>query len=134
VTDLSSADGSSASSKFATDGTSNLSSDTTTVDHPTTIQTDNDNPVIETSSANDDSIQSNYPSSLSFFDLVETMFIKKENIKPVENIEQVPTNVEEESINTATISEEIPLLSTNHEQESETLINNNSEEMGTTLD
>jgi hypothetical protein len=129
VTDLSFADGSS-----ATDGTSNFSSDTTTVDYATTIQIDNDNPVIETSSADDDSTQPNYLSSLSFFDLVETMFIKKEDIKPVENIEQVPTNVEEESINTATISEEIPVISTNHEQESETLINNNSEEMGTTLD
>ncbi len=134
MTDLSSADGSSASLKLTTDGISHVSSETTTVDLATMNKTDNNDTVIETSSAIDDSTQPNYLSSLSFFDLVETIFIKKEDIKPVENIEQVPTNIKEQSMDTTTISEEISLLSTEHEPESETLINNNSEEKGTTLD
>ena len=62
------------------------------------------------------------------------IFIKKEDIKPVENIEQVPMNANEELTDTATVSEEMPLLSTKHESESDTLINNNSDEMGTTVD
>jgi hypothetical protein len=135
MTDLSSVDGSSASSKVTADGIiSNLSSDTTTVDPATTIGTDNDDTVIEESAVTADSTEPDYLSSLSFVDLVETLFTKKEDIKPVENIEQVSTNVNEELNDTATVCEEMPLLSTEHEPESEPLINNNSEEMKTTVD
>ncbi len=135
MTDLSSVDGSSASSKVTADGIiSNLSSDTTTVDPATTIGTDNDDTVIEESAVTADSTEPDYLSSLSFVDLVETLFTKKEDIKPVENIEQVSTNVNEELNDTATVSEEMPLLSTEHEPESEPLINNHSEEMKTTVD
>src|SRR4051812_17439017 len=98
---LSSADNSSVMSKSTADGTSNLSSDTTTVDPATTINTDNDDAEIEASSAADDSTEPNYISSFSFVDLVETIFMKKEDIKPVENTEQVSTNVNEELMNTA---------------------------------
>ena len=44
---------------------------------------------------------------MSFVDLVETIFVKKEDIKPVE---QVPID----------IKEEIPFLSTEHQSEPET--------------
>ncbi len=124
--DSSSTDRSSISPKPPTDGINNLSSDTITVDSTTTVKTDNDDTMNEPSSITDDSTQPNYLSSLSFFDLVETIFQKKEDIK------QEPTNVKEELMSTATISEENPLLST--KSESETLVNNNSEETETTSD
>jgi hypothetical protein len=103
------------------DGTSHLSPDTPIIDSTTTIKTDNDDIGTESSSLPDESTEPSYPSSLSFFDLVETMFLKKEDAKPVE---QVSTNVKEE----------MPLLSTAHEPESESLIPNNSEEMRMTSD
>jgi hypothetical protein len=103
------------------DATTTLSSDTAIIDPTTTMKTDNDDTEVESSSLPDDSTEPNYHSSLSFVDLVETIFLKKEDIKPVE---QVPID----------IKEEIPLLSTEHQSEPETLIPNNSEEMGMTSD
>jgi hypothetical protein len=129
MTDLSSADTSSALSKLTTDGTGNLSSDITTADPTTTatVTTDHDDTVIEASSIIDESTEPNYRSSLSFVDLVETIFMKKDS-KPV------PTSMKEESVDTEPISEEIPLLSTPDKPESETRINTNSEEMTSTVD
>jgi hypothetical protein len=100
VTDLSSTDTSLPSSKFITDGIGSLSSDSQMVD---SVITDNVKFVIEPSLSSDDSVTL---SSMSFFDLVGTIFQKKEDIKP---IEQVTTNVE-----IATNSEEIPLLTVKH--------------------
>ncbi|CAF2755181.1 unnamed protein product [Rotaria sp. Silwood2] len=134
VTDLSSGDTISASSKLTMDGTSNISSDIPTIDPTTTIKTDNNDTIVEGTSSLDDSTQPNYVAPISFFDLVGTIFVKKEDIKPVENVEQLPTNTNEESMNTEDVSEDIPFLSVKHEPESETLINNTSEEIGTTLD
>jgi hypothetical protein len=125
--DLLSGDASSVSSKVIMDGTSNLLSDTPIADSAMTDKTDADDTVVEASSLPEDSTQPTSLSSMSFFDLVETIFIKKEDMKPIENIEQVPTNV-------ATVSEEIPLLSTRHQPESEILIDNNQEEMRSTSD
>ena len=132
--DSSFGDSSSALSKVSMDGTSNLSSDTPIVDAATTVNTDDNATEIETSSIPDDVEQPNYLTSMSFVDLVESLFMKKEDIKLIENVEQAPTNAEEESTDTTTISEEIPFLSTKQEPESETLINNNSEELRTTSD
>lgn len=126
-----SSDASSVSSKVIMDGTSNLLSDIPIADSAMLVKTETDDTVVEPSSLSDDSTQPTYSSSMSFFNLVETIFVKKEDIKPVENIEQVPTNVNEGSIDTtATISEEIPLLST----ESEKQVDNNLEEMRSTSD
>ena len=108
------------------DATTTLSSDAAIIDPTTTMKTDNDDTEVESSSLPDDSTEPNYPSSLSFVNLVETIFFKKEDIKPVE---QVPIDIKQESLNT-----EIPLLSTEHQSEPETLIPNNSEEMGMTSD
>jgi hypothetical protein len=119
VIDLSSTDTSLPSSKFVTDGIGSLSSDSQMVD---SVITDNVKFVIEPSISSDDSVTL---SSMSFFDLVGTIFQKKEDIKP---IEQVTTNVE-----IATNSEEIPLLTVKHELESETPIDNNADTMETTL-
>jgi hypothetical protein len=132
--DLLSGDASSVSSKVIMDGTSNLLSDTPIADSAMTDKTDTDDTVVEASLLPEDSTQPTSLSSMSFFDLVETIFIKKEDMKPIENVEQVPTNVNEESIDTATVSEEIPLLSTRHQPESEFLIDNNPEEMRSTSD
>ncbi|CAF3370268.1 unnamed protein product [Rotaria sp. Silwood1] len=134
MTDMSSGDTASQSSKLTMDGTSNLSSDTPTIEPITAIKTDNDDTAVEDSSALDDSAQPNYLSSMSFFDLVETIFVKKEDIKPIENVEQLSNNAKEETMTTETISEGIPFLSDTHEPNSETLMNNTLEGIGTTLD
>lgn len=93
------------SSKIATDGVNNLSSEPINIESTSMVNIDNDNSVIESSTIIDQSTEpNNYLSSLSFVDLVETIFQKKEdNTKP-----------------TTLISEEIPLLSTNHEPETKT--------------
>ncbi|CAF0792997.1 unnamed protein product [Rotaria sp. Silwood1] len=134
MTDMSSGDTALQSSKLTMDGTSNLSSDTPTIEPTTAIKTDNDDTAVEDSSALDDSAQPNYLSSMSFFDLVETIFVKKEDIKPIENVEQLSNNAKEETMTTETISEGIPFLSDTHEPNSETLMNNTLEGIGTTLD
>jgi hypothetical protein len=126
MTDLSSVDTSSASSKLTIDGTVNLSSDITTADPTTTVTTDTDDTVIESSSITDESTEPDYRSSLSFVDLVETIFMKKDS-KPVETIQPIPTSMKEDT-------EEIPLLTTTDKPESETRINSNSEEMTSTVD
>lgn len=86
------------------------------------------------SSQEDDESKPKYLSSISFVNLVETIFVKKEDLKPIENIEPVTVNVKEESIDTATMSEEIPFLSIKPENECEFLINKNSDGIGTISD
>jgi hypothetical protein len=66
--------------------------------------------VIESSSITDESTEPDYRSSLSFVDLVETIFMKK-NSKPVETIQPIPTSMKEDT-------EEIPLLTTTDKPES----------------
>jgi hypothetical protein len=86
------------------------------------------------SSEDEESTKPNYLSSMSFVNLVETIFIKKEEVKPIENIEPLKINVKEELLDTATISEEIPFLSIKPENECEFLINKNSDGIGTIAD
>ncbi|CAF3708935.1 unnamed protein product [Adineta steineri] len=120
VADVLSGDTSSISSKDIMDVTTNLLSDTPTTDPATTVKIENNDTIVEPSSLPDDSTQPNYISSMSFVDLVETIFIKKEDIKPVENVEQITTNAQETLTDTRPVSE--------------TLIDNSSEEMRTTSD
>ncbi|CAF1621530.1 unnamed protein product [Rotaria magnacalcarata] len=133
TTDLCSDGNTPSSSKLDMNGNSNLSCDTQTNDPATTIKTTNDENAIEASSSLDDLVEPNSTASMSLFGLVKTIFVKKEDIKPVENIEQIPKNEQEVSINTETVSEEIPCLTVNQEPESETQINKNSEEIRTIL-
>ncbi|CAF0904831.1 unnamed protein product [Rotaria sordida] len=86
------------------------------------------------SSDDEDSTKPNYLSSMSFVNLVETIFVRKEDLKPIENIEPVTIDVKEESLDTTTISEEIPFLSIKPENECEFLINKNSDGIGTISD
>ncbi|CAF1428332.1 unnamed protein product [Adineta steineri] len=134
VADVLSGDTSSISSKDIMDVTTNLLSDAPTTDSATTMKIENNDTIVEPSSLPDDSTQPNYISSMSFVDLVETIFIKKEDIKPVENVEQITTNAQETLTDTRPVSEDIPLSPTTDELISETLINNSSEEMRTTSD
>ncbi|CAF4106671.1 unnamed protein product [Adineta steineri] len=120
VADVLSGDTPSISSKDIMDVTTNLLSDTPTTDSATTMKIENTDTMVEPSSLPDDSTQPNYISSMSFVDLVETIFIKKEDIKPIENVEQIPTNAQETLTDTRPVSE--------------TLIDNSSEEMRTTSD
>ncbi|CAF1132168.1 unnamed protein product [Adineta ricciae] len=122
TSDLSVGDASSVPSNVILDGTSNLLSDTPTTDSTMTVKTDNDDAKDEYSTLLDNSTQSTYLSSMSFVNLVETIFMKKEDIKPVDIVqEEAPTNGIE---NSTTISEEIPFLTTT----------NPPEDIGTTFD
>ena len=116
TSDLSAGDASSVPSNVILDGTSNLLSDTPTTESTMTVKTDNDDTKDECSTLLDDSTQSTYLSSMSFVNLVETIFMKKEDIKPVETIpeEEAPTN---EIENSTTVSEEIPFLTTTNPPE-----------------
>lgn len=82
----------------------------------------------EGSSIADESAEPNYRSSLSFVDLIETIFSKKET-KPPENTEQVPSSMNEGSLESGTISEKISPLSTATTDESKP-----EEMMTTTVD
>ena len=63
------------------------------------------------SSSEENPVKPNYFSSMSFVNLVETMFVKKEDCKPIDKIESVAINVEDELLDTAPSTEEIPFLS-----------------------
>lgn len=103
---------------MTTDQTSNALSETTTVDPMVNDKSDQDETTtIERSSTNNESTELDNRSSLSLVDLVETIFSKKE-IKP---IDQVPKNMNEESLNTRNSSQDRP--------ESDILTNNPSEEL-----
>ncbi|CAF4663298.1 unnamed protein product [Rotaria sp. Silwood1] len=125
-----------------TDETSNNSTDSQMFDHAmatVNIKSENEDKVekdllLSSSEEEEDSTKPNYLSSMSFVNLVETIFVKKEDLKPIENIEPVTINVKEESLDTATISEEIPFLSIKPENECEFLINKNSDGIGTISD
>lgn len=103
---------------MTTDQTSNALSETTTVDPMVNDKSDQDETTtIERSSTNNESTELDNRSSLSLVDLVETIFSKKE-IKP---IDQVPKNMNEESLNTRNSSQDRP--------EPDILTNNPSEEL-----
>lgn len=102
-----------------TDQTGTASSEMTTTESTMTSQSDQEKTTIENSPINNEPIEADNRFSLSFADLVETMFSKKES-KPIETIEQAPTSMNGESQDTRTTSDEL---------ESETQINNSSEDM-----
>lgn len=96
---------------------------------------DKDSSSSSTTTTIDDPTKPNYFSSMSFVNLVETIFVKKEDFKPtIENLEDVKINVKNELIEPPTISEEIPFLSIKPENECEFLINKNSDGFGTISD
>lgn len=64
----------------------------------------------------------NYLSSMSFVNLVESIFVKKEDLKPIENLETVSMNVKEELLDPTMISEEIPFLAVKPDTDCEFLI------------
>jgi hypothetical protein len=64
---------------------------------------------------------------MSFVNLVETIFVKKEDLKPIENL----NNVKDELLDPTTISEDIPFLSIKPENDCEFLINQTSDGIGT---
>lgn len=66
-------------------------------------------------SSGDESSKPPYLSSMSFVNLVETIYVKKEDLKQIENFETISTNIKEELIDSSSISEEIPFLSIKHE-------------------
>ena len=95
-----------------------------------------DSPTVETAMAttkiksepddvddDDESTKPAYMSSVSFVNLVESIFVKKEDLKPIENIEPVTSNMKEERLDPISMSEEIPFLTMERNSECEFLIN-----------
>jgi hypothetical protein len=117
-----------------TDETSNQSFDSQIVDNAMAtvhIKSENEDTIDkDLLSPSEDSTKPNYLSSMSFVNLVETIFVKKEDIKPIENL----ANVKEELLDRPTISEDIPFLSIKPENECEFLINKTSDGLGTMSD
>lgn len=117
-----------------TDETSNQSSDSQIVDNAmaiVNIKSENDDTIDRDSfSSSNDSTRPNYFSSMSFVNLVETIFVKKEDFKPIENLE----TVKEELLDPTNISEDIPFLSIKPENECEFLINQTSDRIKTISD
>jgi hypothetical protein len=120
------------------DETSNQSFDSQIVDNAmatVNIKSENEDTVDKDFlSSSEDSTKPNYLSSMSFVNLVETIFVKKEDLKPIENRESVPINIKEEFLDPTIISEEIPFLSIKPENECEFLINKTSDRIGTISD
>jgi hypothetical protein len=118
-----------------TDETSNQSSDSQHVDNAmATVNIKSETEDMNTKdsfSSSEDSTKPNYLSSMSFVNLVESIFAKKEDIKPMEN---VTINIKEELIDPNTIEEDIPFLSMKPENECEFLINQTSDRIGTISD
>jgi len=117
-----------------TDETSNQSSDSQIVDNAmaiVNIKSESEDTIDkDLFSSSKDSTKPNYFSSMSFVNLVETLFVKKEDLKPIENFE----NIKEELLVPTAMSEDIPFLSIKSENECEFLINQTSDGFGTISD
>ena len=117
-----------------TDETSNLSSDSQLVDNvmaAVNIKSENEDTIDKDSLSSPEDSKPNYLSSMSFVNLVETIFVKKEDLKPIENLSNVSINVKDELLDPTTISEEIPFLSIKPENDCEFRINQTSDGIGT---
>jgi hypothetical protein len=114
-----------------TDETSNQSSDSQFVDSAmatVNIKSELEDTMDKESSSSTEDAKPTYLSSMSFVNLVESIFVKKEDLKPIEN---VTVNVKNELLDPTTISEEVPFLSIKPENECEFLINQTSDGIGT---
>ena len=85
-------------------------------------------------SSSDETSKPPYLSSMSFVNLVETIYAKKDDLKPIENFSTMPTNIKEELIDSSSISEEIPFLSIKRESDCEYLLNSTADAIGTGSD
>jgi hypothetical protein len=113
-----------------TDETSNQSSDSQFVDNAmatVNIKSETEDTMDKESLSSPEDSKPNYLSSMSFVNLVETIFVKKEDLKPIENL----NNVKDELLDPTTISEDIPFLSIKPENDCEFLINQTSDGIGT---
>jgi hypothetical protein len=114
-----------------TDETSNQSSDSQFVDSAmatVNIKSETEDTIDKDSLSSPEDSKPNYLSSMSFVNLVETIFMKKEDLKPIDNM---TINVKNELLDSTTISEEIPFLSIKPENDCEFLINQTSDGIGT---
>ena len=105
-----------------TDETSNQSSDSQLVDNAmatVNIKSENEETMDRESISSSEDSKPTYLSSLSFVNLAGSIFVKKEDLKPIENLD----NVKEEFIDPTNISEEIPFLSVKTEADQEFLAN-----------
>ena len=89
---------------------------------------------VSSSPSSEESTKPNYLSSRSFVNLVESIFVKKEDLKPIENLQTVTMNVNDDLLETETMSEEIPFLSIKPDNECEFLLNQNTDGIGTISD
>ncbi|CAF1146773.1 unnamed protein product [Adineta steineri] len=120
-----------------TDETSNNSPDSQLVDNAmatVNLKSENEDTSDKDLTLSEESTKPNYLSSMSFVNLVETIFVKKEDLKPIENLKPEAINVKEELLDPRTISEDIPFLSIKPENDCEFLINKNTDGIGTIAD
>ena len=86
---------------FSADNASSLSrlvTDSAMVSATSLINSEDNDALTEPTSSADDPTEPMYLSSTSFGDLVETIFIKKEDKKPVDSIEHVMNKTKEEPV------------------------------------
>ena len=102
---LSSADDALPFTRLVTNG----SSDPGVVSATSLIKTEDDDALTEATSSADDPTEPTYLSSTSFVDLVETIFIKKEDRKPVDSIEHVMNKTKEEPVEPMSAVDELSL-------------------------
>jgi hypothetical protein len=98
------------------------------------IKSEHDDSMDEYNSSSDDSNKPTYLSSMSFVNLVETIFVKKDEFKPMEHIDTISSNIKDELLDSTTITEEIPFLTIKRETECEFLINETTDNIETTSD
>ena len=120
------------------DDTSNNSSESQVVDNAmavVNIKSESEDAFDkDSSSLSEESSKPNYLSSMSFVNLVESIFVKKDDLKPIENLESVSMNVKDELLENAAMSEEIPFLSIKPESDCEFRIDRGTEGIDATSD
>jgi len=89
-------------------------------------ETDETNDKESLSSPEESSHKADYVSSMSFVNLVEQMYNKKEDLKPIENFDDVTLNVKDELIDPTTRNQDISVLSIKPENDCEFFNNQTS--------
>lgn len=81
------------------------------------IKSEQDESLDEKDTSSSKSTKHNDQSSISFVNLIDTIYFKKEDLKPIENLGDVSTTIKEEILESTNISEDIPFLSMKRETE-----------------
>lgn len=86
------------------------------------IKSENEETMDRDSLSSPEDSKPNYLSSMSFVNLAKSIYVKKEDLKPIENLETVSMNVKDELLDPTAMPEEIPFLAVKPETDCEFLI------------